>query len=243
MIICIPTKGRPSTVTHKMFKASGFDVYHFIEPQDFNDYAVPNKVDIKANDQGLVYARNFILDWARESGHQFICMCDDDLTEFGLSVNGRCVTQPDADVLDAPFAAFEKAGAAIGGFNQRQYAWSEKKNYRLNAGKSECLVLLNMGKIYWRYRGGLKEDRDFLMQCLDNRQNFIFFPKVYYSGPVIGTNEGGLHEQYMSGADNAAAYELQKRWPKYAKIIEQHGRIDVRLDYKRKAADMGLKVI
>jgi glycosyltransferase involved in cell wall biosynthesis len=243
VIICIPTKGRPETSTYKLFEASGHEVHHFIEPQDFDDYAVPNKVNIQANDQGLVYARNFIMDWARGNGHQFICMCDDDMTEFGVAVNNRCVSQPGADALSAPIAAFEKAGAAIGGFNARQYAWSEKKSYRLNAGKSEGVVLMNMRKIYWRYRGGMKQDRDFLMQCLDNRQNFIFFPKVYYGTPVIGTNKGGLHEQYATGVDAKAAYTLQKRWPEYSKIIEQHGRIDVRLDYKRKAADMGLKVI
>ena len=66
MIAFIPSKGRPSTKTHEMFEASGFKVYHFIEPKDFDGYDVKNKINIGADDQGITFVRNFMLDFARK---------------------------------------------------------------------------------------------------------------------------------------------------------------------------------
>jgi hypothetical protein len=243
MIVCIPTKGRPSTATHKLFKANGVDVYHFVEPQDLSAYDVPNMVDIGANDKGVTYVRNFISNWARANGHRYICVVDDDVTEFGRAKNNKAVKWPDAEALLQVFDFFERGYWALGGINQRQFAWSEKKNYRINSGKVEILNMMDLNRCSWDYREGGKEDRDYLMQCLDNRENFIFFPRTFLSCPAIGTNEGGLHEYYTSGADNEAAHGLCERWGKYAKIKEQFGRVDVKLDYKQKALDVGLKVV
>ena len=46
MIVCIPTKERPQTKTYKLFEEAGITPYHFIEPQDYDSYDVPNKICI-----------------------------------------------------------------------------------------------------------------------------------------------------------------------------------------------------
>lgn len=243
MIICIPTKGRPRTKTYKLFEASGFTVYHFIEPQDFDSYKVPNKVNIGANDRGMSWVRNFINRWARENGHKFICVSDDDIQHFGKGQGDRAVRLPNADALIKPFELFEKSDFAIGGINQRQFVWSETKQYKINHGKMDSFHILNLDKATWEYHDGGKQDRDYIMQCLDNRENFVYFCKVYLSAPAVGSNEGGCHEYYKNGKDKDAVDALCKRWGKYAKRIEQYGRVDIKLDYKKKAKDMGLKVV
>ena len=62
MIVCIPSRKRPDTKTWKLFADAGYEVYHFLEPQDFTDYDVPNKINIGENNKGLMYVRNFKLD-------------------------------------------------------------------------------------------------------------------------------------------------------------------------------------
>ena len=49
MICFIPTKGRTTTKTYKLFEQVGIEVRHFIEPQEIDKYPVPNKVSILEN--------------------------------------------------------------------------------------------------------------------------------------------------------------------------------------------------
>ncbi len=242
MIVFIPSKGRNDTVTHKLFIASGFKVYHFIEPDEIESYNVPKKIDIKLNNQGMSYVRNFMLDYARDNGIKHFIACDDDITHFGKAKGGRAIKGDNADDLVPVFKVFCKSDLAMAGINQRQFAWSEKKTYKLNYGKVEGCSFFNSEIITWRYKENSKEDRDFMMQCLDNRENFAFFCKVFFNTTAIGTNIGGLHDQYKSKADSIWAKKLLMDWPKYAKIINQYGRTDCKLDYKQKAKDMGLVV-
>jgi len=243
MIAFIPSKGRPSTKTHEMFEASGFKVYHFIEPKDFDGYDVKNKINIGADDQGITFVRNFMLDFARTNEIKHFIVCDDDVNKFGIVEGSRAVSLPNAEALLKPFNIFKKSDFALGGINQRQFAWSEKKNYRVNTGKVECCIFCQTDLITWRYKEDTKEDRDFVMQCLDNRQSFVSFSRVHLNMPAIGTGPGGLNDHYQNNSDAAWARKLVIDWPGYAKLIKQYGRTDAKLDYKQKAKDMGLKVI
>jgi len=245
MIVCIPSLGRPQTWTHRLFEASGFTVYHFLEPQEIDHYEVPNKVNIEASGQGIAYVRNYIKSWAKERNHEHICVCDDDVTQFGKAIEGKCCRQPDASVLSKPFEYFKRSGFALGGINQRQWAWNENKNYKVNSGKVEQLHLLNLKRVHWDYdeRCNGKEDKDFLMQCVNHGESFLFFPKVYLSSPVIGSNNGGLNAFYSEKADSRVAYRLANKWPEYSKIIKQNGRIDCRLNYKALAKDKGMRIL
>lgn len=183
-----------------------------------------------------------MLQFARQENIDFFVCCDDDITQFGKAVGSKAIKGQNANDLIGPLELFQRSGAALAGVNQRQFAWSEKKAVKLNNGKAAGCVFLNTQKVTWAYRENTKEDLDFTMQCLDNRQNFLFFARTFYSTPAIGSNAGGLHEDYRHKRDAKWAIEIQKAWPNYAKIIEQYGRMDVRLDYKRKALDMGLQV-
>ena len=243
MIICIPTLGRYSTKTYQLFESSGFTVYHFVEPQEFTKYNVPNMVDIKSSGMGISFVRNFINEWARINDHKFICVCDDDVNHFGKASNNKAVKMEGAEALKPVFNLFERSDFALAGVNQRQFAWSEKKSYRVNTGKMEVLQIINTKKAKWKFCEEGKEDRDYLMQCLDNRCNFVFFPKVFHSSPKIGSNQGGLHEYYQLKKDTESAYFLARKWGNYAKIVKHYGRVDCKLDYAQLAKDRGLKVI
>lgn len=243
MIICIPTLGRPTTKTYKLFEDSGFQVFHFIEPQEMGLYHLPNKINIMKTGQGISYVRNFINRWARENNFKYIAVCDDDVNHFGVAKNGKSVKTFGADALKPAFEIFKNSNFALGGVNQRQFAWTQKKTYRINAGKVEMLHIINTSFATWEYDSNGKEDRDYVMQCINNGHSFVFFPKIFLNAPKIGSNIGGLHDYYKDGKDTKAAFELARKWAKYAKITKQYGRVDCKLDYSRMAKDKGLKVI
>ena len=84
MKICIPSKGRASEMkTPLFFKPS--EVLIFAEPQEVKRYKIfwPDYtiVDIKKSDQGIVYVRNFIIDYVKEDK---ILMIDDDANYIGV---------------------------------------------------------------------------------------------------------------------------------------------------------------
>ena len=98
MIVCIPTKGRPKTQTYKLFEAAGYQVLHFVEPQEIQDYPDDlSIVSIEKDDQGITYVRNFILDYCNDLGEEWIWIADDDISGFGI-YNGKTVKK-DASVL------------------------------------------------------------------------------------------------------------------------------------------------
>ena len=84
MKICIPSKDRAATIkTHLFFKPK--DVLIFVEPQEVKKYKIfwPDYtiIDIKKSDQGISYARNFIID---NTDDDKLIMADDDINYFGL---------------------------------------------------------------------------------------------------------------------------------------------------------------
>ena len=88
MVCFIPTKGRLNTKTYKLFEEVGIEVKHFIEPKEFNFYKVPNKINIKENDKGVTYVRNFtdiddkIIDRANQLGIDWQAVAEKYIKEF-----------------------------------------------------------------------------------------------------------------------------------------------------------------
>lgn len=167
MIAYIPTKGRYNTSTYKLFQEAGIQFLHFIEPNEVDKYNVPNKVDVQNNDQGIAYVRNFMLQHAKQNGHDWIIMCDDDVTDFGYAKNNKCITH-NATIWHEVKKRAERLPFNIYGLNYRQHAWHEKNEYRINSSFVEVCVLINVQSIKWKYRSeyNMKEDRDFILQSI-----------------------------------------------------------------------------
>jgi len=82
MKICIPSKGRAHAIkTHLFFNP--VDVLIFVEPTEIAAYRVISQeytfIDIKESNQGISYARNFILDYMKDEN---FVMMDDDINYF-----------------------------------------------------------------------------------------------------------------------------------------------------------------
>lgn len=233
MIAYIPTKGRYNTSTYKLFQEAGIQFLHFIEPNEVDKYNVPNKVDIQNNDQGIAYVRNFMLKYAKQNGHDWIIMCDDDVSDFGYAKNNKCITH-NATIWHEVKKRAERLPFNIYGLNYRQHAWHEKHEYRINTSFVEVCVLINVQSIKWKYRSeyNMKEDRDFILQSIKYGQGCVKFLKLFYNCPGVGSNAGGLNDDYKKKKDELSAKKMMMEWHPYATINDKNGRVDVKVDIK-----------
>lgn len=232
MICFIPTKGRPQTKTYQLFKEAGIPFLHFIEPQELQIYDVPNKISIQKNDGGIAYVRNFMLGYAKENGHDWVIMCDDDVDHFGKYDLGNKKISPIFwyDLLEKA----KKLPFELYGINYRQLAWTSKTEYSINRTFVEVCVLLNIKKIKWTYRGefNLKEDRDFVLQTIKQGSGIIRFNKFFYNCPDVGKNSGGLQKEYRAKKDELSAKKMCYEWHPFVTLQKKGERVDLKADIK-----------
>ena len=237
MHVCIPSKGRPNTASYKLLQNDGIAFTHFVEPQDAVDYAaanVPNLVVLSANNQGIAFVRNAILDWARHNRHDWIWMMDDDVSGFGTAKAGKTI-KGDASVLQQVHERLAPFRYPVNGINYCQYAWSystKPKRFAVNKRPAEVCTLLFVPKITWQYRPrlNLKEDRDFCMQAVQNSDGIIIDLFSWFNCPGVGTNPGGLQTFYRQQRDHEAAAKLAAEWAPFTKLVKKKDRVDCKLD-------------
>jgi hypothetical protein len=233
MICYIPTKSRPTTKTYKLFAEAGIVFLHFVEPQDLAKYAsIPNVVSIGENDRGIAYVRNFMLNHAKQNNHEWIIMCDDDVTSFGI-YNGKTLKQS-AAIWHEIYAKAVKLPFELIGINYTQHAWHEKTPYSINKKFAEVCVLIHASKIKWSYRGefNLKEDRDFALQTIKLGNGILRFNHYWFACPDVGSNAGGLQDQYKAKRDEESARKMCYEWNPFVTLQNKKGRIDMKTDLK-----------
>lgn len=241
MICYIPSKGRPKTKTYKLFQEAGIEVIHFLEPQDYNNYNVPRKVNIEKDNKGITYVRNFMLDYAEKNSEKWVIFCDDDVTSFGV-YKGRTI-KTGASIWNDILEKAKKLPFELIGINYTQHAWHEKKSYSINKKFAEVCVLMNISKIKWRYEDDTKEDRDFQLETIKNGYGVLRFNHYWFSCPNVGSNKGGLFDLYKQKRDKLWAEKLVKKWYPYAKIVIKNERVDAKIDIKGFAKSLNKDVI
>ena len=237
--VFVPSKNRPNTKIVERWKGAGITPLIFVEPQDAEAYAgLPIEVLPKDN-QGLVYSRNYILEYARTTGQKWFVMCDDDIENFSEVRNGRAKTG-DASIVLKAWELAKKYNLGMTGLAYRQYGWSEKKPVRINTKLPEVCVIMQTERLPHSYRHWLelKEDRDFAMRAIQSKANVAVCSRFCVQVPNIGSNEGGLYEAYQ---DDARYLEVIKRfvkeWPKYSRIVKRKGRFDLKIEPRKLAKD------
>lgn len=245
MHVAIPSKGRPNTLTYKLLGDIPFT--HFVEPQDEAAYKaanVPNIHVIPADDKGITFVRNHILDWAHISKHHWLWIMDDDVSGFGTAKAGKTI-KGDYNVLIDFHAAVKQFKFPVNGLNYCQYAWSystKKQRYAINKRPPEVCALLYIPKITWRYRPDRKEDRDFTMLAIKHSDGVIVDLHAWFNCPGVGTNSGGLQHLYHQKRDAVWAQRLVDDWAPFAKLVKKKLRVDAKLDIPGYAKSLNKQV-
>ena len=89
--ILIPSKNRlDKEITYNKMAAAGIidrvPTYLVVEPQEYEEAKAKgfNCVSLDKNDQGILYARNWILRYAEENKLEHVCVMDDDIGDIGI---------------------------------------------------------------------------------------------------------------------------------------------------------------
>lgn len=233
--VFIPSKGRTSTKTYKLFSADHFKVFHFIEPQEvrsYQDAGIKNIINILKNDQGIGYVRNYMLEFAKSQSFEWVIVCDDDVTGFGI-YNGKTIKTGSEIWLEIYNKAI-KLPFELVGINYTQHAWHEKTAYSINKKFAEVCIMVNVSKIKWKYRPefNLKEDRDFALQTIKNGNGILRFNHYWFACPNVGTNKGGLQDQYKMKKDEESAKKMINEWHPFISLKDKDGRLDIKVDIK-----------
>jgi len=241
MIACIPSKGRSKTVTYKLFEEVGITALHFIEPQDADSYSALKTICIGKNDMGVGFARQFILDWCKANQHQWVIMCDDDITAFGDVIDRKCVKK-NAGIFFDILTTAKKLPFALYGINFRQYAWSETKNYSINSKVFTAVTIMNTDLLQHKYPDTLKEDITFLFEAIRLTPGVMKFNKYWFNTPPVGTNQGGCFDAYQQGEQDTMNAILNQ-YKGYVKVVSKKDRDDIKWDVAKFAADHKRKIV
>jgi hypothetical protein len=115
----------------------------------------------------------------------------------------------------------------------QQFAWRAKQPVVRN---SYCdIVVALRTNVQARYRGeaGLKEDRDYTLQLRAEGWSTTRITEVGFAAPTMGTNRGGLFEEYRAGRERESAEALARLWPDLVSVVRKpNGRIDARINWR-----------
>lgn len=239
--IFIATKGRPNNCTtmEKLLEENCSRVVLVVEPQDFDSYekvfGSSRLMRLPKDNQGVTFARNFILAKASEMGCDWFWMMDDDIKSMHITENSKIVKKSFLEVIArAESVITETHGVALGAMEYGQYAWSAKKERVFNS-YCDVAVLINVEKTrHLLYRDNCKEDRDFVLQCLASGYDVVRSSMTSFSCPKNGSNKGGLHDAYAKGLENHWSKRMIDLWPGICEMkIKKDGRPDVKIHWKK----------
>lgn len=233
--IFVATKGRAAACN--TLHLLGDHVFVVVEPQEEEIYrkAFPRHtfLVLPENDRGVTYARNFILNHAREY-HDWFWMLDDDIKQAYFVVDKKNVKAPFGEVLrKAEEVLCSIRGLAVGALEYQQYSWSAKRPVAMNS-YCDVAVLVNIERTtHLQYRDGCKEDRDFVLQALSTGYKSARSTHTSFAVPKNGSNKGGLHDAYEAGLEKHWSKKMIEMWPGVCvSKIKKDGRPDVKINWK-----------
>lgn len=210
-----------------------------VEPQDKGKYLeiFPDcqYLVLEKNDMGVTYARNKILDNARERNLDWFWMLDDDIKSLNLTENAKIVKKSFSEVLKrAEKVITETKSVALGAMEYGQYAWAAKKERVFNSYCDVAVLISVKNTMHLNYRENCKEDRDFVLQCLASGFDVVRSSMTSFTCPKNGSNKGGLHDAYAKGLENHWSKRMVDLWPGICELkIKSDGRPDVKIHWKK----------
>ena len=248
--IYIPSKNRPDAKFLELIKDLDADKYLILEPQDIDKYDNYKDyftiLDLKKNDMGLAFSRDFCKTYADNNNSKWYWLIDDDITKFYKTLNNKNVPITPKEALESAQEQFSVMPIALGSLEYQQYSWSQKKPFKLNS-YADCVVCFNVErtkKYKYDLQFKLKQDRDMALQIMSDNQYVMRALKISFSCPSYGSNKGGLHEVYhKQKLEKTMAERLVKKWgKKYANLqVKEHSsgtRYDAKINWKAFKVDI-----
>jgi hypothetical protein len=223
--IIIPSKGRANSqrATWRLLMDDRVPFTVVVEPQDEAAYiaalgatasevAGPKAgkarhpryrvVALDKNDQGVAYARNFILDNVAPKSGWFWIM-DDDIRVFGHTEGRRVVNMSAKAMLQevsrrmSMCIHLDHLGLFSLEYSQFSFSYDSDDAICVNS-YANIAVCMNRDRMPegLRYRLRVREDYDFVLQMLKAGFCTVRFRNLSFAVPVMGTKNGGMTPYY-----------------------------------------------
>ena len=242
--IYIPSKDRPEGKTFDLLKDIDTEKYIIVEPQDVEKYEHFkdnfNLLVLEKNNQGLYYVRDYTKKYAEKTNVKWYWVIDDDITKFYRTENNKNKPITAEEALTSAEELFNSMPIALGSLEYQQYAWSQKKLFKINS-YADCVVCFNVEKTKkynYDLQFKLKGDRDMALQIMADNQFVMRALQISFSCPKFGSNKGGLFEVYnKQKLEKDMAKLLMDKWGKRYVIIQQKKtnegiRYDAKINWK-----------
>jgi len=239
------SKGRyENPLTARSFDRSGIKYLIAVEPQEYDLYVKSVGIDrvLKlpfANlGLGSYPARNYCWEHAKQNGHKFHWLFDDNIRGFAKWINGRKTyieNQNDALIFVENFV--NKNNTDIAGFEYRYFvAKVPNTPFKHNCHVYSAMLIKNSLPYRWRLK--YNEDIDLCLQILHN--GYSTASCVYYmsnkTSTVAKLKGGNQTELYQNNAPKKnllKAKMIEFQWPQYAKTVIRFGRHHHLIDWKQ----------
>jgi hypothetical protein len=243
--IYIISKGRyEKTLTADNFESAGLDYLIAVEPQEYQFYV--NKLGKKRVLQlpfqnlglGSYPARNFCWEHAKELGHKYHWLFDDNIIEWRKWVNGKRVKW--LDITKALLYVETDAimnSIDISGFEEPNFSVKPPRQpFKRNCHVYSAMLIKNILPYRWRLK--YNEDIDLCLQVLHNGGKTASC--VYYLADKVSTADkmkGGNQTELYKGNDPKKnllkAKMLEAVWPQYVKTVIRFNRRHHLINWKQ----------
>ena len=222
MKLCILTKNRVKEMhTFNLFK--DYEVYLFVEPQDFEAYteAYPNTqiVNIQENDKGVTFCRNFILNYFK--GERILILDDDIKRLFYRDARFKHKQTTPKEVLEELDKILDKgyvqASISFKGSNTLY-----KKPYKVN-GRVWCMSAFNLdslekNNIRYDPLAIYFQDFDITAQILSKGLSNCISYRYCFDCVPMGNNKGGQQSFNRKKLSESSLNHLLTKWYGVMKI-------------------------
>jgi hypothetical protein len=237
--IFVPSKGRVGV--GRLLPLLAFErlkVTVVVEPQERGAYAASypfhQLLVLPKNDQGLPYARQFLLDHARRKKLGWYWMLDDDVTGFYETAQGKTQRVLASTALSGAQALRQQRDRQVS-LEYQQFAWRAVQPAVRN-GYCDVVVAIDPSlAIDFDPANVLKVDRDYTMQVIAAGMDTLRVTRFSFSAPKNGSNRGGLFEMYArQGWERMEVAKLKEKWPWCVEHqTKSDGREDAKIAWKK----------
>ena len=226
--IFMPSKGRASDVlTAKAFEADGVPYHLVVEPQEVEAYAKiwgqHRILMLPENNQGLVFARNWIKAYSVARGDERHWQFDDDIRAlYRLHRGFRILCEAGLALSACEDFVDQYENVAIASLNDHKFLLAAHgiqhgiyPPFYLNARCYTCFLVNNAIPYSWRYR--YNEDTDMTLQVLAGGWCTVLFNTFNMWSPPTLTRQGGQMASstanYNGNGRLRMARQLERVWP------------------------------
>lgn len=256
--IYIPSRGRYETpYTAKLFAADGLDFKLVVEPQEqrqYEDlYGAERVLVLPENNQGLIYARNWIKAHATAAGAERHWQFDDNIQYAYMSWNAvRHQCQPRICIVVCEDFTDRYERVAVSGLEY--YMMGDQRHARpfvVNGKVYSMSLVNNQSPFSWRQR--YNDDVDLCLQAVTNGWYTILLRNVLMHKLQTMTVKGGNFTGHKDEKTGKGIYEgdgrlkmarsLERIWPHVVSVNRRFNRPQhvVRDYWKKFARELELK--